>query len=133
MASIVKETVIEAAPEACWSALRDFGQLDKMARGFITESKLVEPREREITFFTGTVVREYLVGIDEERRRLAYTVTSGPLGSTHYNASAQIFPEGDSRCRFTWIVDILPDSLSEIAGGLMDRGLSAIKTTLEDR
>lgn len=133
MASILKETVIEAAPEACWSALRDFGQLDKMARGFITDSKLVEPRDREITFFTGTVVREYLVGVDEDAMRLAYTVTSGPLGATHYNASAQIFPEGESRCRFTWIVDILPDSLSEVTGRLMDRGLSAIKTTLEDR
>jgi len=33
--------------------------------------------------------------------------------------------------RFVWITDVLPDELTASAGELMDRGIAAIKQTLE--
>jgi hypothetical protein len=132
MATVRREARIEAPDGQCWDALRDFGALHKrLARGFVTDTTMVGPRERQVTFFTGAVATEVLVGVDEDLMRLAYAVVQGPMGSTHYNASAQIVPDGAGRCRFVWIIDVLPDELSEAIAGAMDAGMRAMKTTLE--
>lgn len=132
MATIIRETKIAAPAAQCWDALRDFGALhERLAKGFVTSATMVSPVEREITFFTGAVAREMLVGIDEGSMRLAYTVTEGPLAATHHNASAQITAGGPADCTLTWITDVLPDELAPRMAGLMDAGLAAMKATLE--
>ena len=132
MASIVREVAVEAGAAECWDAVRDFAALhERLAPGFITDVQMLSPREREITFFSGAVAKEYLLGIDDDRRRLAYTVVESPMGSTHHNASVEVHPDGDTRCRFVWITDVLPDELAERTGTLMDRGIAIIKETLE--
>lgn len=132
MSSIVREAIIEATAERCWDAVRDFPALsERLAPGFIVRVEMVSPRERQITFFSGSVAKEYLIGIDEERQRLAYTVVESAMGSSHHNASVEVFPEDAGRCRFVWVTDVLPDELAEPIGQLMDRGLAVIKETLE--
>jgi hypothetical protein len=132
MASIVREVVIDAPASACWDALSAFGAVhERLAKGFVTDAKLVGNGEREVTFFTGAVAREKQVGVDDESMRLAYTVIDSPLGSSHHNASAQIVPAGNGQCRFVWITDVLPDELADQIAGLMDAGLSFIRETLE--
>jgi hypothetical protein len=56
--------------------------------------------ERTITFFTGAVVVEQLIGIDDASMRLAYTITDGPLKAAHYNAGVQVFGLQSGSCRF---------------------------------
>ena len=75
MSTIIREVTIDADPDSCWEALRDFAALDKrLAPGFITESRLEGPETRVVTFFNGAVARERLVGVDDHARRLAYSV-----------------------------------------------------------
>jgi len=132
MASVVREALIGAKAEDCWAALRDFGAVhERLVPGFVTALTSVGPREREVTFFTGAVATEYLVGVDEPSMRLAYTVTRSQLGTSHHNSSAQVIPDGPEQCRFVWTTDVLPDELGERIGALMDRGLPVIKATLE--
>jgi hypothetical protein len=132
VASVVKEIVVEADAELCWDAVRDFGGLHRrLVPGFVTDLQMVGDRQRRITFLTGAVATEYLVGRDEGRRRLAYTVTESPMGSSHHNASVEVVPTGDGRCRFIWTTDVLPDELAERTGELMDAGIRVIKQTLE--
>ena len=132
MASIVREVVVDAPAAACWDALRDSGAVhERLAKGFVTDAKLVGDGEREVTFFTGAVAREKQIGVDDESMRLAYTVVGNPPGSWHHNASAQIVPAGDGQCRFVWIIDVLPDELADQIAGLMDAGLRVIRETLE--
>jgi len=96
MASIIRETVIDADPADVWTALADFAAVhERLVPGFVVESVLDGPRSRVVTFFNGAVAREVLVGIDDDARRLAYTVTDGPLPATHHNASAQVVAEGE--------------------------------------
>ena len=80
---------------------------------------------------TGAVASEYLVGRDDATMRLAYTVTDSPMGSSHQNASVQIISDCHDQCRFVWIIDVLPDELEGRVAALMDRGLDAIRTTLQ--
>ena len=130
MASIYREICIEAPAEQVWDAVRDFGALpERLVPGFVVESEL-HADVRTITFFNGSVVRERLVGIDDEARRLAYSVLDGAMGSTHHNASVQVFDADDGRSRFVWVTDVLPHELESTIGGLMDQALVVIEQTL---
>jgi hypothetical protein len=129
MASIYKDAQIDIDPDEAWDALRDFGSLhERLARGFVTDAHL-DGTDRIVTFFDGSVVRERLVSVDDETRRLVWSIVDGPY--THHNGSAQIFRDCDGRTWFVWMTDILPDELAPRTAEMMERGLSAIKATLE--
>jgi hypothetical protein len=133
MASIRKDIQIDADVEDAWAALRDFGAVhEKLAPGFVVDTR-VDGDARVVTFFNGAVVRELLVDLDDEARRLAYSVVEGPLGTTHHNASAQVVADGETGCRFVWITDVLPDEVATRVRELMDNGAGVIKRTLESQ
>jgi carbon monoxide dehydrogenase subunit G len=130
MASVRREFAIETPPEAVWAALRDFGAVhERLAAGFVLDSQL-EGQDRLVTFAGGAVARERLVAIDDDERRLVYCMVESRLGSSHYNAAAQVLDDGDGT-RFSWIIDVLPHELAETVAPLMDLGVAAIKRTLE--
>jgi Polyketide cyclase / dehydrase and lipid transport len=131
MATITKEAVLDADPVVCWDALRDFGALhERLARGFVTDARMIGPRDRQVTFFNGSVVTERLVATDDEAMRVVYTLTEGLPACTFYGASAQIVPEAEGGCRFVWTLDLLPDELEPGLAAMMDRGIEAIGETL---
>jgi hypothetical protein len=128
MASVRKEILIDANPDDVWSALRDWGAVhERLVPGFVTDARL-DGDDRIVTFFTGAVVREVLIDLDDEARRLVWSVVDGPY--THHNGAAQVL-ESDGRTRFVWIADFLPNELAERTDALMGRGISVIKETLE--
>jgi hypothetical protein len=131
MASITREIMIDAPPDDVWDALRDFGALhQRLVPGFVTDCHL-ERDIRTITFFNGAVAREMLVAVDNDTRRLVYSVVDSALQSTHDNSSAQVFTEAEGSSRFVWIKDVLPDEIAGPIGQLMQRGIGVIKETLE--
>ena len=129
MASIRRETQIAARPETAWSALRDVGALHtRLVPGFVVDTKL-EEGARVVTFGNGVVVRELIVDVDDQARRVAWSAVGGSM--THHNASAQIFPEGNGRCRFVWIADLLPNEVAPAIAAMIEQGIAVIKQTLE--
>jgi carbon monoxide dehydrogenase subunit G len=131
MASIRKEFVVRCAPAQVWSALRDFGAVDrKLAAGFVTGCALEEEGAvRLVTFANGMQVRERLVALDEAQRRIVYAAQGGR--ATHHNASAQAIDAGDGSTRFVWITDLLPDAVAPAVEAMMDAGVRAMRATLE--
>jgi hypothetical protein len=74
MASIRRKVVIDADPDAVWDALRDWEALHKrLAAGFVTDCRR-ESTYRIVTFASGAVLREEILGCDEEHRRLAWSI-----------------------------------------------------------
>jgi hypothetical protein len=131
MATIYKEILIDTPAEQVWDALRDFGALhERLVPGFVIAAETHDD-VRVITFFNGGVAKERLVGVDDDERRIAYTVVDGPLGATHHHASAQVIAEGSERSRFVWVTDVLPHELGGPTSRLMEQGLLVIKETLE--
>lgn len=129
MAHIRKEISIDASPEAVWDAVRDWGALhERLVPGFVVDTKL-EGDDRIVTFFNGAVVREVLVDIDDDSRRLAWSIVDGPY--THHSASSQVFADGEHGARFVWIADLLPNELAERTGEMMQQGTNIVKQTLE--
>jgi Polyketide cyclase / dehydrase and lipid transport len=128
MASIHREIWIDTSPEEAWEALRDVGAVhERLAPGFVTDVKL-EEGARLVTFGNGLVARELIVALDEEGRRLVWSVVGGAM--THHNASAQVFAESGG-ARFVWIADLLPHELEPRIAGMIEQGLAVIKRTLE--
>lgn len=129
MASIRKETLIEARPEDIWDAVRDVGALHtRLVPGFVVDTKM-EGDARIVTFGNGLVARELIVDIGEDARRLVWSVVGGRL--THHNASLQVFADGESRSRVVWIADLLPNDLAEAIAGMIEQGMGTMKRTLE--
>lgn len=128
MASVREEIVTSAAPQRVWDAIRDVGALHtRLVPGFVVDTRL-EPGARVVTFGNGMVVREPIVTIDDEARRLVWGAQGGPL--THYNASVQVLAEG-SGSRVVWIADFLPDAAAATVAPMIQQGMAAMKKTLD--
>src|SRR3954454_18665512 len=107
MASIRKEIVTSAQPQSVWDAVRDVGALHtRLVPGFVVDTRM-EPGARIVTFGNGMVIREPIVAIDEEVRRVVWSAVAE--GITHYNGSAQVFAEPGRRTKILWTADFLPD------------------------
>jgi len=129
MASIRKEILIDASPEDVWDAVRDWGALHKrLVPGFVVDTRL-DGEDRIVTFASGMVVREVLIDLDDEARRLVWSIVDGPY--THHNGVAQVFSEGEDGARFVWTADLLPNELAEPTAEAMEQGTNVVKKTLE--
>jgi carbon monoxide dehydrogenase subunit G len=129
MASIRKEVCIAARPETAWAALRDIGALHtRLVPGFVTATRL-EDGARIVTFANGMVARELIVDIDDEARRLVWSVVGGRM--THHNGAAQVFADGADGCRFVWTADLLPNEVAPVIAAMMEQGIAVVKDTLE--
>jgi Polyketide cyclase / dehydrase and lipid transport len=129
MASVRHEIPIAAAPDAVWDALRDWGALHtRLVPGFVTDTD-VQGEDRVVTFFDGSVARERLIDLDEDRRRLVWSVVGGPL--THHNASARVGPgPQDGTAVVIWTADFLPHEAAPRMRALIAAGAQAMQRAL---
>jgi hypothetical protein len=129
MAAIRKEIITAARADDVWEVLRDVGALHtRLVPGFVTDTHL-EPGARIVTFDSGLVVRETIITVDDDDRRIVWSAAGGSL--THHNASAQVFPAPQGAAKVVWIADILPDSAAGAITAMIDRGMAAMKRTLD--
>ena len=130
MASIRTEIFIEAPPQFIWDAARDVGALHtRLVPGFVTDTRL-DGDARIVTFASGLVARERIVDVDDEGRRLVWSVVDGK--PTHHNGALQVFAEGEGS-RVVWIADLLPNELARPIGAMMEHGMTAMKRAMEDQ
>jgi hypothetical protein len=128
MASIRREISLDADSDDVWDAVRDFGALHtRLVPGFVRDTRLDSADVRMVSFANGNVLRELLVDCDESRKRLVYAVTSERV--QHYNASVQVFAEGEAQSRLVWIIDLLPNDITPYIAGQMDQAVQAMQHT----
>jgi hypothetical protein len=120
---------VDAPAQFVWEAIKDVGAIhSRLAQGFVTATELGDG-ERTVTFANGYVVREKIVGVSDEQRRLAYCAVGGR--ASHHNAYFQVFSEGDKRSRILWVTDLLPDEMQAPIEQMVELGARAMKETLE--
>lgn len=130
MASIQKMIVTKASPEVVWDAIRDIGALHtRLVPGFVVDTR-VEPggAARVVTFGNGMVIREPIVTIDDQARRLVWGAESSQL--RHYNGAVQVFAEGNGS-RVVWTADLLPHEAAATVGAMIEAGMAAMSRTLD--
>ncbi|MET0902785.1 MAG: SRPBCC family protein [Acidimicrobiales bacterium] len=127
MATITKHIPIATDVDSAWAALRDVGNPHHVFAPVLTDARL-EGDSRVVTFANGMVVRERIVTLDDDARRLAYTVEDGPF--THHHASFTVAEGPGGTCTVTWVSDLLPDDVAPMVEGLMAEGAAALAVTL---
>src|SRR3954463_11720506 len=128
MATIRKEILVRASPDAVWSAVRDVGEVHRrLCPGVLVDCRL-DGDARIVTFANGLVARELIVDLDDDARRFCWAAAGGRL--THHNASMQVFPDGSGGTRLVWICDLLPDRLLPDIRALIEMGSAALQRTL---
>lgn len=129
MASVRREISTRARADDVWSAIRDVGALHtRLVPGFVTDTKL-DGAVRIVTFGNGMVVREPIVTLDDEARRLVWSA-EGNI-TKHYNASVQVSSNADGSSKVVWIADFLPDSAAGAIASAIDAGMAVMKKTLD--
>src|ERR1044071_3293345 len=130
MPTLHNEIHIEARPEAIWDAARDLGALHtRLVPGFVVNTQL-DGNARIVTFGNGMVVREPIISVDDQRRRLAWTAIGGK--NTQHNTGLEVLDEG-SGARVVWTTDLLPDEMAAPVAAMQESGLAVMKKTFEQR
>jgi hypothetical protein len=130
MPTIIHEIEIARAPDDIWDAARDVGALHtRLVPGFVAATEMlsdVAVPTRRVTFVNGAVADEVIVTIDDDRRRLVWSVQK----VQHHNGALQISP-APGGARVTWTADVLPAEFAERIAPMMWLGLQKMKEHLE--
>ena len=127
MASIRKKIETRTPPERVWDAIRDIGALHtRLVPGFVFDTR-VEGDTRIVTFANGMTVREPIVTLDDEARRLVWSVESPHI--THYNGAVEVSEEG-GLTTVVWTADFLPASIAADIEAAMEAGARAMRVAL---
>lgn len=133
MATVAKETIINADPAEVWDAVRDFGALhSRVAPGLVIDTKVLSGTPwpvREVTFASGLRLRERIVSVDDNGRRLVWSIESDAV--RHHNGALQVQEIGARQSRVVWIADVLPDVLTDEFAPLMESGLATMRSHLQ--
>lgn len=128
MATVRKEILTKARPEMVWDAIRDIGALHtRLVPGFVIDTHL-EPGARIVTFANGATVREPIVTLDNEARRLVWSAESAR--TTHYNSAVEVL-ERDGQTCIVWTADFLPDDAAAGIDAAMEAGAQAMQKALD--
>jgi hypothetical protein len=129
MATIRSELKTRAPASDVWSAIRDIGALHtRLVPGFVTDTKL-EPGARIVTFVNGTVLREPIVTLDDEARRLVWTHEGGR--AQHYNGALQVSEVAEGLTSVVWTADFLRDGASSFLSRAIEAGMAAMQRSLD--
>ena len=129
MATIRSEIRTLARSSEVWAAVRDIGALHtRLVPGFVTDTKL-EPGARVVTFVNGVTLREPIVAVDDETRRLVWTHEGGR--ARHYNGALEVSELADGSTSVVWTADFLPDDIGGYLRQAIDAGMAAMKQSLD--
>src|SRR5262249_12747603 len=132
--SVRVEALVGVRPEEAWAAIADVGAVHKrLLPGRVTDVRM-DGDIRILTMPDGTEIRELIMTVDHETRRMAYAVLGGQrMTLSHHHASFQVFDDadGEDRCRVVWITDILPHCLEAEVRVRVERGAVEIKEAIE--
>ncbi len=129
MATVRTTLDTSASPDDAWAVIRDIGALHtRLAPGFVADTKL-EPGARVVTFVNGMVIREPIVTLDDEARRLVWSAEGGR--TSHYNASLQVAARADGGATVVWTADFLPDDVKPQLTAALEAGTRVMKRSLD--
>lgn len=131
MAMVRVEVVVDAPARQVWDAVADVGAVHRrLLPGRVADAR-VDGDVRILTMPDGHQVRELILGVDHDLRRMAYAVVEGQrLPLTYHHAAFQVLDEG-RRSRLVWLTDVLPHHMADVVRPRVERGITEMKAALE--
>ena len=128
MANGKSEISIDTSPDEIWMLIRDFGGLAQYMPG--VDSCTLDGDVRTLQMM-GIEIKEQLREIDDETRRLTYSVVESPMDNlVSHEATIAIDPEG-SGSHVSWTVEVEPADLLPIFQGAYDNAVASLKAKFE--
>jgi carbon monoxide dehydrogenase subunit G len=128
MASGQAEISVNVSPDDAWKLLRGFGTLAEWMPGI--ESCTVEGDVRTLGMM-GIEVKEQLRDLDDDARRIAYSVIESPMDNLESHlATIAVRAEG-AGSHITYSVEVVPDELLGLFLPMYEGALRSIKSRLE--
>ncbi|MFE3258217.1 SRPBCC family protein [Nocardia sp. NPDC059091] len=131
MASIRHEIAIHASPHHVWEVIRDIGAVhERLLPGRVAGTR-IDGAHRFLTFPDGHVIRELIISVDDDTRRLAYSVAEGARPRLDYHhACFEVRADAD-HARLIWTTDLLPDSAAPEVRIRTQYGIAEMKQAIE--
>ena len=129
MPSIHKQVAVAVDATTAWQRLRRIEKAHELFAPVLTDCRL-DGETRTVRFANGMVVRELILDVDDERRRVAYAALDAP-GMTYHHASMQVIEAGPGRSLFVWVTDFLPPGVRDAVAPLIEQGSAAFRKNLE--
>ena len=128
MASAKAEASIDRAPNDVWNMVRDFGGIADYMPGI--DSCTVDGDVRTVGTM-GIEVKEQLRELDDATRRISYSIIESPMTNmVSHLATISVDAEGGGT-HLTWEVEVEPDELCAVFGGVYEQSVVALKKQLE--
>ena len=128
MADGKAEVTIDRSPDEVWKLLREFGGLADWMPGI--ESCRVDGDVRTLQTM-GIEIREQLRSLDDDGRRISYSVVASPMGNLESHlATISVDPQG-SGSHVTWAVEVVPDELLALFLPVYEGSVVELKKQLE--
>lgn len=128
MASAKAEATIDRTPNDVWNLVRDFGGIADFMPGI--DSCTVDGDVRTVGTM-GIEVKEQLRELDDDTRRISYSIIESPMSNmVSHLATISVDAEG-SGTHLTWEVEVEPDELCGVFGGVYEQSVAALKKQLE--
>ena len=119
---------VPASPDEVWDVLRDIGAVHtRLAPGFVTDTVVLAPDKRRVTFANGAIVTEQIVSVDDDHRRLAYTILE--RAAEHHHASFEVLPAAEG-ATVVWTTDVLRGPIAETFRATMVAAVPVIAAAL---
>lgn len=130
MTMIRRTFTVSATVDEVWDAIRDIGAVHtRLAPGFVRDTVLVATDVRRVTFANGAIVTEQIVSLDDDDRRLAYTILE--RADEHHHASFEVLPADEpDRAVVVWTTDVLRGPVAETFRATMVAALPVIAAAL---
>jgi uncharacterized protein YndB with AHSA1/START domain len=131
VATVRVEAVIDVPAQRVWEAVADVGAVHRrLLPGRVADAR-IDGDVRILTMPDGSQIRELIISVDDEHRRLAYAVIEGQkLPLTYHHATFEVSGDG-AGSRLVWSTDVLPHAMADAVRARTARGIVEIKQVLE--
>lgn len=118
MATLFKTSVLHVDPEQAWKRIADVGRVNEILPAIASCDLQGDIRICKLA--NGVPIKERVISLEPELKRLSYTILESPFGLEFHSASMQIVPEGKG-ARIFWTTDIKPDAMKDALSPLVDQ------------
>jgi hypothetical protein len=116
---------LAVAPDQLWATVRDVGNVSGLLN--IVDESSVDGDQRSCTLAGGGLLAETILAVDDDHRRVAYTISDSPLPIEVHAASMQVFDAGGGRSTFRWITDVKPDAVADGLGPMLAGAIAGME------
>lgn len=127
MATIYREIDIDAPLETVWNKVSNTAQISDFI-GFVATSTQ-QGDTRVCKLEGGGELTEKIISVDDELKRVMYSITSSPLNMEFHSASMQL-EEIAGATRLKWAVDLLPAEAVNHMAPMLDGACADMKEAL---